>query len=87
MGVDAVQRASNGPEEHQAQRRLRVGHAERNGRTASHAGAHDVRPLNIQVVQQSLALRDVMRPRDALDTATGRSALATIEDDAGVLFR
>src|SRR6184192_893789 len=54
---------------------------------AAHAGAHEMRAPDVQMVQQSLALRHVVRPGDALDAAAGLAALAPVEDDAAVLFR
>src|SRR2546422_7572140 len=87
MRLDAVLRAAYGPIKDHAQRGLRVGHAERGDRAAAHAGAHDVRALDVQMVQQSLALRHVVRPGDLLDAAAGLAALAPVEDDAAVLFR
>jgi hypothetical protein len=87
MGIDAVQRATDRPEEHHAQRRLSMSNTECDGRTASHAGAHDVRPRDIEMLEQPLALRSVMRPRDALDAAARLPTFSTVEDDAGVLLR
>ena len=40
--------------------------------------------LDVQVIEQPLALRHVMRPRDALDPSARLAGLATVEDDAGV---
>src|SRR5258708_34612936 len=54
---------------------------------AAHAGAHDVRAPDVQMIQQSLALRHVVRPGDALDAAARLAALAPVEDDAAVLLR
>src|SRR5437763_14406504 len=56
-------------------------------RAAAHAGAHEVRAPDVQMLQQSLALRHVVCPGDALDAAAGLAALAPVEDDAAVLFR
>src|SRR5436309_2196415 len=87
VSLDAVLGAAYRPIEDHAQRGLRVGHAESGDRAAAHASAHDVRALDVQVVQQSLALRRVMRPGDPLDAAARLAALAPVEDDAAVLFR
>src|SRR3989454_10220076 len=87
VALDAVLGAAYRPIEDHAQRSLRVGHAESGDRAAAHASAHDVRAPDVQMVQQSLALRRVMRPGDPLDAAARLAALAPVEDDAAVLFR
>jgi hypothetical protein len=40
-----------------------------------------------QVVEQSFALRDILRPGHALDTPAGLPTFAPVEHDAGVFFR
>src|SRR2546425_11026201 len=87
VALDAVSGAAHRPIEDHAQRGLRVGHAESGDRAAAHAGTHDVRALDAQMIQQPLALRNVVRPGDALDAAAGLAALAPVEDDAAVFFR
>src|SRR2546426_12373255 len=87
MRVDAVPRAADRPVQHQADDACRMRDGKSRDRAAAHAGAHDVRAPDVQMVQQSLALRHVMRPGDALDAAAGLVALAPVEDDAAVLFR
>src|SRR6267143_7048194 len=87
LSLDAVLGTAYRPIEGHAQRGLRVGHAESGDRAAAHAGAHDVRALDAQMVQQSLALRHVVRPGDALDAAAGLAALAPVEGDAGIFLR
>ena len=62
-------------------------HAERRHRAAAHAAAHDVRALMPEMIEQSLALRDVMRPGHALDASARLAAFAAVEHDAGVFFR
>jgi len=62
-------------------------HRERQHRAAAHAAAHDVGALDLEMVQQSLALRHVLRPGHALDPAARRPAFAPVEQDAGVFFR
>ena len=47
----------------------------------------DMRARNAEVIEQALALRDVMRPGHALDAAAGLSAFAAVEHDAGKMFR
>src|SRR3989454_8534631 len=87
VALDAVLGAAYRPIEDHAQRGLRVGHAESGDRAAAHAGAHDVRAPDVQMLQQPLALRHVVRPGDALDAAARLATLAPVEDDAAVLFR
>src|SRR5262249_23700288 len=55
--------------------------------TASHAAAHEVCTPDIQVVEQSFALLDVMTPGNGFDTTSGLAALAPVEDDASESFR
>src|ERR1700730_1623822 len=40
--------------------------------------------LDLKMIEQALALRDVVSPIDALDPAAGLSGLPPIENDAGV---
>src|SRR5262249_7758394 len=56
-------------------------------RAAPHAAAHDMRAFDPEVIEQAFALRDVMRPGDALDAAAGLAAFAPVEQDAGVALR
>src|SRR5216684_436816 len=87
VALDAVLRSADRPIKDQAQRGLGMGHAERGDRAAAHAGAHDVRALDLQVLEQSLALRHVVRPGNAFDAAARLAALAPVEDDAAVFLR
>src|SRR5437016_10762724 len=64
-----------------------MGDAESDDRAATHATAHEMRALELQVLEQTFALRDVVRPGDALDTAARLPGLASVEDDAGISFR
>ena len=79
VAVDAVLGAAHRPVQHHAQRRLRMRHAERHHRAAAHAAAHEVRALDAEMIEQALALRDVVRPGDALDAAARLAALAPVE--------
>src|SRR5215510_10202057 len=84
--VDPVFRPTNRPIENQAQHRLAVSDAKRKDRAASHTAAHQMRTLDIQVVQQSFALGDVVVPRETFDTASGLTAFAPVENDAAKFF-
>src|SRR5882672_8744260 len=87
MRLDAVLRAADRPVQHQADDACRMRDGKSRDRAAAHAGAHDVRAPDVQMIQQSLALRHVVRPGDALYAAARLLAFAPVEDDAAVLFR
>jgi hypothetical protein len=53
-------------------------------RRAAHAAAHQVRALDVELVQQPDALPDVVAPADALEASAGPARLAAVEGDAGV---
>jgi len=78
--------ATHGPVENHAQRGIRVGHSKGYRSAAPHAAAHEVRPLDAQMIQQPLALCREMRPCHTLNAAARLTALAAVEDDAGVPF-
>src|SRR5262249_721337 len=74
--------SANGPIENHAQRGIRVAHSEGHGRAAPHAATHEMGPLDVQMIQQALALCREMGPRHALDAAARLTALAAVADDA-----
>jgi hypothetical protein len=87
MAGEAVFGAAHRPEQDQAERAVRVHGAERGYRAAAHAAAHDVRALDLEMVKQPDALRDIIGPGDAFDPAARLPGLAAVEGDAGVLLR
>ena len=46
-----------------------------------------MRTRDVQVLQQSFALRHIMRPGDRLDPASGLTAFAAVKQDAGEMRR
>src|SRR5215208_7231008 len=87
VAVNAVVRAPDRPVEDETPRPLRMRDAERHRRRTPHARTHDVRAIDAQMIEQPLRLRDVVRPRDVLDTSAGLAALAPVVDDAGEVLR
>jgi len=85
--VDAVFRAANRPVEDEAQCDTWISDAKRQDRAASHAATHQVRALDVEMVQQSFALRDVVTPRNSFDTASRLTAFTPVENDACKFFR
>ena len=62
-------------------------HCKDGDRTTAHAAAHQMRPFDFQMLEESAAVRDIMCPGDALNASTRLAALAAIEHDAGVMLR
>jgi len=85
--ADTVFRAAHRPVENHANHSLWMGDAEGDHRAAAHATAHEMRALEIQVIEQAPPLCDVVRPGDALDAAARLPGLAPVENDAAVFFR
>ena len=83
----AVFGAADRPIEYEARDHVGMGHCKRRHRRTAHAAAHQKGPRNVQMVEQSFALRDVMRPGHGLEAAAGLTAFAAVEQDAGVGLR
>src|SRR5207249_12100511 len=84
--ADTVSRAADRPVQDHAHHHLGMGDAESDDRAAAHAAAHEMRALELQVLEQAFALRDVVRPADALDAAARLPGLASVEDQAGIFW-
>ena len=87
LSLDAVFRATHRPPQDHAERGFRMGDGKRYDRTATHAAAHQVRLFDTEMVEQAFALRNIVRPRDALDAAARLPRLATVEHDATIVLR
>ncbi len=87
VAVDSILRAADRPPQHEAPRRLRVRNTKRDRGRAPHAAAQDVRAVDAEMLEQSISLLHVMRPRDPLDPAAGLTRFTSIEDDAHVRSR
>src|SRR5262249_24676349 len=87
MTTQPVLRAANRPEQHHADEHFRMHDAELRHRAAAHAAAHHMRPFDVQMFEKAFALRNEIRPGDALDAPPRLAAFAPVEEYAGVFSR
>ena len=74
-----VTRPAAGPIENQAQRGIGMAHTKAHGRVTLDAVAHEVCPLDVQMIQQPFSLCRKTGPRHALDAPARRAALTAIK--------
>ena len=84
MAPNTVTRTTDRPVQNHATDDLGMGHGESQHRATTHAAAEQVCAVLAEMLEQALALSDVIVPRDRLDAPAGLTGLATIEDDAAV---
>jgi hypothetical protein len=87
LALDAVFRAAYGPPQDHALHDVRIPGRERDRDGAPHAAAKQLRGGVSQVVEEALALLDIMQPRHGLDAPARLAAFTAVVEDAGVFRR